>query len=208
MHETGLSSPERIQVASPDGVVRYGGDQEWYCGYFQRMAGCGPTVASNLLLYHAKGGRISLPVEVRDPDTYRALMDTVWSHVTPNMRGVSTLRHFCGGVRSYLRAIRESLACNALEVPRSRRQRPDLPTLAAFLADAMDADSPVAFLIRSHGDVENLEPWHWVTLVSFAYDADAGTLTGGIYNNAKPARVDLAAWLAAPGFGGGFVYFA
>ncbi len=202
-----LEHPERIQITDGEGCLRYGGDQEWYGPFWRKQAGCGPTVASNLMLYQHRAGRLRLPAEVTDVPTYVELMDAVWCHVTPNMRGVSTLSHFCTGVHGYLRSIGQKLSCNTLEVPRNMKHRPDVPALAAYLDKAMKADSPVAFLIRSDGAVENLEAWHWITIVSFEYEAESSSLTAEIYNNSVPSRVDLVKWLCAPGFGGGFVYF-
>lgn len=205
--ELALTHPEWIQISGGEGCTYYGADQEWFGAFWKKQAGCGPTVASNLMLYQHRAGRLSLPVEVKDVPTYVELMEAVWCHVTPNMRGVSTLSHFCSGVHGYLRSIGQMLSCNTLEVPRPMKHRPDVPKLAAFLEEALQADSPVAFLIRSDGAVENLEAWHWITIVSFAHDAEAGSLTAEVYNNSKPSRVDLVKWLCAPGFGGGFVYF-
>ena len=205
--EITLSSPERIQIRNEDGSVLYGADQEWYTSYFRRQAGCGPTVASTLLLYLQGSGRVRLPVEVHDVPSYVALMDAVWRHVTPNLKGVSTLPHFCRGVHGFLRQLGQSLECHTLGIPRRRSRRPTLPDLAAFLAEGLRNDCPIAFLILSSGSVENLEAWHWVTIVSFAYDPTKESLVAEIYNATQSHRVDLKQWLAAPGNGGGFIYF-
>ena len=32
-------------------IEYYGGTQEWYNSYLKRMAGCGPTTASTIIMY-------------------------------------------------------------------------------------------------------------------------------------------------------------
>ena len=32
----------------------YGGNQDWYNSYFKRLAGCGPTTASTIIMYEEK----------------------------------------------------------------------------------------------------------------------------------------------------------
>jgi len=203
-----LSDPGRIQLRQADGTIVYGADQEWYGTRMKRMAGCGPTVGATQLRYLQEKGKVRLPVAVRDQESFVVLMDRVWCHVTPNFKGVSTLPHYCGGMHSFLKKeVGTDVPCHTIGIPRKKEKRPTLDELAAFLAEGLAKDCPVAFLILTSGTVEHLEAWHWVTIVSIDHDPDAGSLTAEIYNARESHRIDLKQWLETPGHGGGFVYF-
>ena len=68
-----------------------------------------------------------------------------------------------------------------------------------FIEKALRRNQPVAFLNLSNGTLDNLDSWHWVTIVSLRGD-DAM-----IYDQGKARWVHLRQWLETSLMGGGFV---
>lgn len=197
-----LAAPERLHIGDNDGTVYRGCDQEWYGLPWQRLAGCGPTVATNLLLYQGRAGVVRLPLPVAGRYDARRLMDLVWRSVTPTMHGVNKTSLFCGGLTHFCEAHHLPLVCESLEVPRRADARPPLGEVTAFVARSLAEDSPVAFLNLHNGEVANLDDWHWVTIVALETDEDSARVT--VYDNGGELDIDLALWLRTTTLGGGF----
>jgi len=136
-----------------------------------------------------------------------AMMEDVWKYVTPTDRGIPTTELFYEPFLDYAAAkgidVVRCRVLNAFEEP-----RPSLEEIARFLEEALAADLPVAFLNLCNGDEENLDKWHWVTLVSLDY-ADGGNapVWVTVFDNGEPKRANLTLWLETTTMGGGFVYF-
>jgi hypothetical protein len=201
-----LSQPEHLHFTNGDGSVSYGCDQEWYRTPWQRMAGCGPTTAAALLLYLHRAHGYPLPRDVNGRDDCVALMEAVWRRVTPGFMGVHRIEQLRDGVLELAHTQGAPLQAHLLPVAKEERQRPDAVAVAAFLADGLRADCPVAFLNLSNGKLDNLDEWHWVTLVSVDAGEDGG-LWADMYDAGKQTQLDLSLWLQTTRGGGGFVYF-
>ncbi len=197
-----LTAPERLYITDNEGTVTCGCDQEWYGLPWQRLAGCGPTVATNLLLYLARAEVILLPLPVGGRHDARRLMDLVWRSVTPTMHGVNKTSQFCGGLAHFCETHHLPLVCEGLDVPRKEAARPTLAQVLAFVSDALADDSPVAFLNLHNGKVENLDDWHWITIVALETEGSDARVT--VYDNGVELTIDLALWLATTTLGGGF----
>ena len=76
-----------------------------------------------------------------------------------------------------------------------------------FLEGALHQDSPVAFLNLCNGDENNLEPWHWVTIISLEYSEDGKCVFIEILDEGLIKKIDLLLWYDTTTYGGGFVYF-
>jgi hypothetical protein len=65
-----IRNPEYLHVTDEDGTQFLGCEQEWFGTLWQRRSGCGPTVASNLMLYlHRRGpSRFRLMWRMEKPD--------------------------------------------------------------------------------------------------------------------------------------------
>ena len=48
------------QIIKDGRIIGYGGDQEWFPGDFQRLAGCGSVTGSNVSIYEARIYGISI----------------------------------------------------------------------------------------------------------------------------------------------------
>lgn len=191
-----------------DGTTSFGCDQEWFGTQWQRRAGCGPNVATNLMMVLTADGRISLPFDLTTRKGCVGLMDAIWQHVTPTMMGVNTTIRFTTGLRNFAFMHHVPIRCAMLDVPRSRKKRPTTAEVVAFVRDGLSMECPVAFLNLHNGDIPKLDSWHWVTIVSLETDDEAGTAVATAYDGDKAFPVDLVKWCAGTNMGGGFVRLA
>jgi len=171
-----------------------GGSQEWYEDIWQKKSGCGPVTASNLIWYMTR-----MNSGFAD---YMSMMLEMFTFVTPSMQGVNTSKIFSDGVTQYGVEHGMDIGTKVLEVPSWPRKRPDIIAASEFIETALSSDSPIAFLNLSNGTLENLESWHWVTLISF----DSETKQAGICDHGIGFDIDFAQWLATSKLGGAMVY--
>ncbi len=199
---------ERLEIAGDgaDEKIYHGYDQEWFRSYWQRLSGCGPTTASNLLryLWRSRPGHESdrLP-----PAREEALQfqEQVWRLVTPSRRGMPTVKRFYTGLMGYANSVGWPLECHHLEVPPEAEARRANGELAEFLTGALGRDLPVAFLNLCVGDEEILDEWHWVTLVGVELRGEE--IFGNILDNGEFSTANLSLWHRTTTRGGGFAYF-
>jgi hypothetical protein len=198
-----IRSPERLHIRD-GGALSYGARQIWYRSWIQRMSGCGPTAASNLLWYLAATRPDECAALFDGDGTDRAdmlrLMEDVWRYVTPGMRGVDKAPMLTDGAIRYAEVRGVALKSRVLDVTGQSSGRPSRDTLHAFLADAFEGDRPVAFLNLSNGAVRNLDNWHWVTLISVD-----GNGSAEMFDQGRRQLIDMALWLETTTGGGAFV---
>ncbi|MCF0122700.1 MAG: hypothetical protein HUJ67_01160 [Ruminiclostridium sp.] len=197
-----LSHPEYFTLTGPDGNTYCGGDQEWFPDRWQRRAGCGPTAAATILRYlsRAHPGLAAMGPGDDTPD-FSAYMEALWPHLTPGPRGLDQAADFVLGCRSFALTRGCVLLGEILEIPdRTRQDRPALAACRDFLAEALYADLPVAFLNYSSGSVDNLDNWHWVTLIAME-EEPSGKLPCLILDGGAEKVIDFTQWLntSAPG---------
>lgn len=202
-----LSQPQHLHFPIGNGEVYYGCDQEWFRTPWQRMAGCGPTVAATQILYLTKAKALPLPHNVHSKADCVHLLESVWRHVTPGFKGVHLIEQLSDGVLAFVKKENVDLSAHLLQVPRSPEERPSLAAVADFITAGLLADCPVAFLNLSNGKLHNLDEWHWVTLVGLQAEEDLGSVQATMYDGAKQTQIDLKLWLETTRLGGGFVYF-
>ena len=189
-----LSDPDILSFADASGDICYGGSQEWYKDFWRRKSGCGPVAASNIIWYltRQQGSR----------DQYIELMNEMFTFVTPGMRGVNNASIFSEGIIEYVKKHGLLFAPHVLELPAKPNNRPGLDTVYEFIESALRADSPVAFLCLSSGKVDNLDDWHWVTIISL--DTDATKIE--VLDYGKRLDVCISAWLESSRLGGALVF--
>ncbi|MDR1966513.1 MAG: hypothetical protein LBQ36_07365 [Synergistaceae bacterium] len=183
--------------------IFYGCDQEWFGTEWQRRSGCGPSAVSNMLLYRAAplGGR------ALSKSDCASLMEEVWHHVTPTEHGIPNTEMLCESVKAYGASKGAKVACAHCEIPEDRSLRPSGGEVASFLEVALSSDIPVIFLNLCNGEEENLDEWHWVTIVSLERAEPDGRMKLRILDKGKIGIVDLTLWLDTTECGGGFVHF-
>ena len=135
----------------------YGCNQNWYTSVWQRMAGCGPTAASNLVAYLDHTRHTSDPGQnYRTKKSCLALMEEIWEYVTPTFQGVSTTKIFYEGLFSYAQSKELNTGYCFIDVPKDRPSRPGFAEVLKFLEEALSKDAPVAFLNLCNGAEKNL----------------------------------------------------
>jgi len=77
----------------------------------------------------------------------------------------------------------------------------------SFLEGGLIKDAPIAFLNLCNGQVKNLDPWHWVTIISLEYAENGKSASIKILDEGLIKKIDLALWYDTTTLGGGFVYF-
>lgn len=185
----------------------FGSNQDWYTKKWQRMAGCGPSTVTNIIYYlnNRQSGMPCCPGLTRK-DCLQ-LMDEIWNYVTPGLGGVSSTGMLGKGVQKYLLEKKLNINLDFLDIPKKQKQRPEVQQVITFLAKTLEKDSPLAFLNLEHGDIVELESWHWVTIISLDYDLDAKAAYAIILDCGTEKRINLTSWLETTKLGGGFVSF-
>lgn len=56
-------------------------------------------------------------------------------------------------------------------------------------------------------DNRNVDPWHWVTIISLGYGEDGNNAFVNILDEGIIKRIGLELWYKTTTLGGGFVYF-
>lgn len=199
-----LAAPESLSVKSNNGKIYTGGSQEWYTDNWHRKAGCGPTVASNLIWHITKSQPelILFSHEKGENESFIELMDEMITFITPGLQGVNTSAMFYEGFIRYGEKHGVKFIPHVLEIPCKTSKRPKPDAVCEFIADALQSNAPVAFLNLSNGALKNLENWHWVTIISFEPD----TMTAGICDQGDTLTIDLGEWLRTSMLGGALVY--
>ncbi len=206
-----LSHPDLFIIVDETAQeTHYGCDQKWFRTAWQRISGCGPSVASNLVFYMTRlASGICDNVGCASKERALDLMEDVWEYVTPiPQRGIPTTELFGDSLAAYLNskgiAVHKHAVC---DLSGDISTRPSLREVVAFLADALANDFPVAFLNLCNGEERNLDRWHWVTVVSLDDEANDRVFID-VLDEGVVKRIDLALWHRTTIEGGGFVYFA
>lgn len=183
-----------------------GADQLWYDSKWKQRAGCGPTCCAQLMWYLAgsRPGHEALGPWDGTRSGMLRVMEAVWSDVTPGPMGVDRAKRFIDGALRYSEDRGISLDADALIIPSRFSMRPAMETLSAFLARALKADLPVAFLNLSSGRETCLEGWHWMVITTLSAD---GT-TAGLLDGGREIQADLQLWRDTSHLGGAFVTLA
>ena len=207
-----ISNPE-FMCMQQEKETLYGCNQDWYRIEWRRRAGCGPVAATNILVYLRKKFDIKdIPYQNSDVEEALVAMNDVFLYVRPRRRGLHTVRKFVKGMCKFGRRYGVSFWYQFINVPPQVEMRPDLDAVARFIEDALNNDVPVAFLNLDAGDVEEqLQSWHWVTVVGMSKNAISGSGGQNIvlryFDQSKSIEVDLGKWLGTTVRGGGFAYF-
>lgn len=202
MKKISVKNPEYFEIIDENTNMKYYGlNQVWYKKPWQRMAGCGPTVASNIMLYDKKNTGTAKDEAVK-------LMDEIWEHVTPTLKGVNTTSVFYSGLISLAKSSGTSLSYDAVDIPKKKDMRPPLEKIVEFIKCSLQKDIPVAFLNLNNGEETQLDQWHWVTLTAMEYEEDLSMVKAKILDEGMNKEINLLLWYNTTTLGGGFVSFS
>jgi hypothetical protein len=134
-------------------------------------------------------------------------MEEIWNYVTPNEEGVDSTKRFYESMLAYFESLGLDVSYEVCDISEEKNLRIGHNAFLTFLRQAMANDAPVAFLNLCNGKVENLESWHWVTIISIEYSEDGNNLLATILDEGSIKTIDLMLWYNTTKLGGGFVYF-
>ncbi len=186
----------------------YGYHQECYTTEWQRDSGCGPSAAANIIFYlNYTRSNLGLGQSVTKIENCLSLIEEVWEYVTPGEKGIPNTKMFYDDVLSYALAKGLNIEYSVCDLHEDKAKRPELNEVLKFLEAALLKDSPIAFLNLCNGQVKNLDPWHWVTIISLEYAENKNSAFIKILDEGLIKKIDLALWYNTTTLGGGFVYF-
>jgi len=186
----------------------YGYHQECYATEWQRLSGCGPSAATNILSYLSHTRSIlGLDQIFNNKKNCLPPMEEIWKYVTPTTEGIPTTKIFYEAVLSYTRSKGLNVEYDFCDLPEDKVNRPKLKEIIKFIEGALLKDAPIAFLNLCNGGVKNLDPWHWVTIISLEYANDGRSAFVNILDEGKIKKIDFELWYTTTTLGGGFVYF-
>lgn len=201
-----LSRPELFTFTEGERTWR-GADQLWYPEEWQRKAGCGPTAASLMVSYLAQTRPACAPLYPSgscERADVRALMEEIWTFITPGKKGVNTTHIFTKGLSAFAKEKGVALPIRELDVPRFKLARPTVDQCASFLRSSLAADLPVAWLNLHSGEVADLDSWHWVSIIALEEHSE-GPLSCTILDAGEERSVDFRLWFQTTKLGGGLV---
>lgn len=187
--------------------IYYGSNQEWYTKKWQRMSGCGPSTVANIIYYINRTRNLSSNPSDLTKNEILNLMNEIWNYVTPGLLGVSSTGRLCKGVKKYIHFKNMNINLDFLDIPKKKALRPEIQTVMTFLLNAIEMDSPVAFLNLDHGTIRELDSWHWVTIIALEDEQDETNAFVTILDGGLEKRINISEWLRSTKLGGGFVSF-
>ena len=201
-----LSHIDYLQVTdSNSSEIFCGSDQEWFPTERQRLTGCGPSAAANILFYIDRKDNSGCCG--RNRTDLLSFMEEAWQSVTPGKDGIPSTAIFLEKVEQYAKLHGKAFHYFVLNIPTQQSERPSLSTVTEFIRQGLRTDIPIAFLNLDHGKEENLESWHWVTIAGLDSTDNDETVYISICDEGIEKQIDLKLWLETTVQGGGFVYF-
>ena len=201
-----LSHEEYLRVTDASSGNTYcGSDQDWYETEGQRLRGCGPSAAANILYYIYRKRNPNCCA--KDKASLLIQMEEAWKYITPRTNGIISTSIFQKKVEAYAAAHDETFQYFTLDVPESREHRPKVIEVIHFLEKGLALDVPIAFLNLHNGKESRLERWHWVTVVSLEHGPNEEDAKAIICDEGLCKEIDISLWLNTSALGGGFIYF-
>lgn len=201
-----LSHVEYLQVTDTHSNKSFcGSDQEWFSDERQRLTGCAPSAAANILFYLSRKKNPACCGKDRSDLLY--FMEDAWKSVTPETNGIPSTSLFLEKLRRYAYLHEKEFNYSVLDIPVEKAERPSLSTVATFISQGLQQDIPIAFLNLDNGAEKNLESWHWVTIAELDYSENTQTAKVLICDEGITKQINLKLWVESTIQGGGFVYF-
>ena len=157
------------QIIKDGKVVGYGGNQEWFLGDFQRLAGCGSVTGSNIAaIYAINDKKFKALYQMEDAKkaaeykNYLNLMETMYQYMKPGFMGYPLIGRFAKDFKRYAKDRGIDFVSEQMFLPKTKDEALN------FILPSLKEDHPVAFLILRHPAYELREDnWHWVTITGF-----------------------------------------
>lgn len=164
-----IKHPELVAIDGADGKIWFGGKIDWFPASTGRRFRGGAVVAAGILSYLA-ATRDSLwdlypPGTRRTQAEFEKLVAGIWEYLMPEGVEQLGLNAFVNGLNAYVEHAGHPLFFNAVDIAKDRNERPSADRCLGFIDDAMERDTPVAFLTRKRGENEGEYIYTWALLV-------------------------------------------
>ncbi len=204
MKRLSITSVEKLRIIDKENQISYAAQQDFYSSKWKRTSGCGPTAASNLILYeYRKDICEDNPIH---EESIRQIMNGMWKHITPGIMGVHVYHKFTKGLSRYLKEHDLNYQVEHILVDKNKNKRIKIAELIPFLEKSLCSNHLVAFLNRHNGEEKLLDRWHWVVLTQIEYDEKSCKAL--ILDQGKKIEIDLKLWLESTQDCGAFVALA
>ena len=180
-----------------DQIDCYGGNQDWYNSYYKRLAGCAPVTASNITMYELRKNSNKEYLK----HEFIELMNDLWNYITPGIMGVDKVEKYMQGYDKYIKTNNIGLTSSKIFYTKSKNKE----ELKKYLTEALEQNHPVAFLNLNNGKEENLESWHWTTIVGL--ETKNGNSKVLISDEGYLKEIDLTLWFETKAREGSFIYY-
>lgn len=186
-----IQAVEKLRIIDKQENISYGAQQDFYSSKWKQAAGCGPTAASNLILYeYRKDLCEENPIH---EESIRQIMNVMWKHITPGIMGVHVYHKFTKGISRYIKDNNLAFNVRHILIDKNKNKRIKLDELIYFLENSLSENHLVAFLNRHNGEEKLLDRWHWVVL--YQIEVDENSCTAIILDQGKKIEINLKLWL-------------
>ena len=148
MNDVSIKHPEWLDI-DVNGDISHGYDQEWFDDEWQRLSGCGPTSAAQVLSYSEfRDGLLDVSTTANHALALER-MNVVWNYVKPRFGGgVYKTQWMERGLSRLFNDKNLPYEVHMLNVSPFSASRVEVEAAAQFIHDALSQDVPVAFLNR------------------------------------------------------------
>jgi len=206
MNDVSIKHPEWLDI-DVNGHISHGYDQEWFADEWQRLSGCGPTTATQVLSYSQLRDGTLLAANASNQWEALERMNLVWNYVKPRFGGgVYKTQWMETGLKRLMEDYGLPYDVHMINVSPFCASRVEIDTAADFIESAISQDVPVAFLNRHKGKERALYTWHWVPIYKIYGVGD--DIRCGIFDEGEIRDFSLTNWLKDTILGGGFCYIS
>lgn len=206
MTEVSIKYPEWLYI-DVNGNISHGYDQEWFGDEWQRISGCGPTTATQVLSYSQfRDGMLEFSTASNQEKALER-MNIMWNYVKPRFGGgVYKTQWMDAGLKKLMVDFDLPYDVHMINVSPFCASRIDVEAAAKFIESGLAQDVPIAFLNRHKGKERALYTWHWVPIYKIFRVGD--DVRCGIFDEGEIRDFSLSNWLKDTILGGGFCYIS
>ena len=127
-------------------------------------------------------------------------MQELWNYITPGMRGVDTVSKYKDGYDKYLKTSNLELSKSKILI----LEDSSIDEVEDYLVEAINSDYPVAFLNLNNGSENQIDSWHWTTIVSI--EKEDSDIYVNVCDEGLLKKVNLSNWIKTSN-NGSFIYY-
>lgn len=187
-----------FRIIDQDNQKIYDGlNQDWFLKKWNQMSGCGPTIATSMILFHQHQVEMTLTQA-------KEAMENVRKFVKPTIGGIYNTSLLIGGIKKYLKKENILATIKAMDVYYDDHSPLQYQQMIEFIQTGLNHHVPIAFLNLSNGNQTQLEAWHWVLISKMEMIEQEMIAT--VLDNTKWYQISLNQWHQTSKKNAGFVY--